>query len=129
MLLLFISSSSLWFIEIAAYQVPWGSWKFELNCSGADPCSIWWVLNTINSSLHSVQGTSVLSPFLHIGSVITLAAMIYKKSTVQLFEKHPCLYILTFGFVSAKITNKLVVSTWVFICFVFHFYLILVLWP
>lgn len=37
--------------------------------------------------------------------------MIYKKSAVQLFEKHPCLYILTFGFVSAKITNKLVVST------------------
>ncbi|XP_037741025.1 choline/ethanolaminephosphotransferase 1 isoform X1 [Chelonia mydas] len=56
------------------------------------------------------QGTSVLSPFLHIGSVIILAAMIYKKSAVQLFEKHPCLYILTFGFVSAKITNKLVVA-------------------
>ncbi|KAB1273838.1 Choline/ethanolaminephosphotransferase 1 [Camelus dromedarius] len=36
--------------------------------------------------------------------------MIYKKSAVQLFEKHPCLYILTFGFVSAKITNKLVVA-------------------
>lgn len=36
--------------------------------------------------------------------------MIYKKSAVQLFERHPCLYILTFGFVSAKITNKLVVS-------------------
>lgn len=36
--------------------------------------------------------------------------MIYKKSAIQLFEKHPCLYILAFGFVSAKITNKLVVS-------------------
>lgn len=36
--------------------------------------------------------------------------MIYKKSAVQLFENHPCLYILAFGFVSAKITNKLVVS-------------------
>lgn len=56
------------------------------------------------------QGTSVLSPVLHIGSVIVLAVMIYKKSAVQLFEKHPCLYILAFGFVSAKITNKLVVS-------------------
>lgn len=56
------------------------------------------------------QGTSVLSPVLHIGSVIILAVMIYKKSAVQLFEKHPCLYILAFGFVSAKITNKLVVS-------------------
>lgn len=63
----------------------------------------------------TIAGTSVLSPFLHIGSVITLAVMIYKKSAVQLFEKHPCLYILTFGFVSAKITNKLVVSASVFI--------------
>uniref|UniRef100_A0ACB8F6F2 Choline/ethanolaminephosphotransferase 1 n=1 Tax=Sphaerodactylus townsendi TaxID=933632 RepID=A0ACB8F6F2_9SAUR len=58
----------------------------------------------------TIAGTSVLSPFLHIGSVIALAAMIYKKSAVELFEKHPCLYILTFGFVSAKITNKLVVA-------------------
>lgn len=57
-----------------------------------------------------LQGTSVLSPVLHIGSVIILAMMIYKKSAVQLFENHPCLYILAFGFVSAKITNKLVVS-------------------
>ncbi|RMC21501.1 hypothetical protein DUI87_02367 [Hirundo rustica rustica] len=43
----------------------------------------------------TIAGTSVLSPFLHIGSVIALAAMIYKKSAVQLFERHPCLYILT----------------------------------
>ncbi|XP_078500254.1 choline/ethanolaminephosphotransferase 1 isoform X1 [Lissotriton helveticus] len=58
----------------------------------------------------TIAGTSVLSPMLHIGSVIVLAAMIYKKSAVQLFEKHPCLYILAFGFVSAKVTNKLVVA-------------------
>ncbi|KAJ8412094.1 hypothetical protein AAFF_G00143610 [Aldrovandia affinis] len=58
----------------------------------------------------TIAGTSVLSPVLHIGSVILLAIVIYKKSKVQLFEKHPCLYILAFGFVSAKITNKLVVA-------------------
>ncbi|RMC19663.1 hypothetical protein DUI87_03226 [Hirundo rustica rustica] len=58
----------------------------------------------------TLAGTSVLSPFLHIGSVIALAAMIYKKSAVQLFERHLCLYILTFGFVPAKITNQLVVA-------------------
>ncbi|RMB89488.1 hypothetical protein DUI87_34126 [Hirundo rustica rustica] len=58
----------------------------------------------------TLAGTSVLSPFLHIGSVIALAAMIYKKSTVQLFERHLCLYILTFVFVSAKITNQLVIA-------------------
>lgn len=58
----------------------------------------------------TTAGTSVLSPFFHIGTVITLAVMIYKKSSIQLFENHPCLYILAFGFVSAKITNKLVVA-------------------
>uniref|UniRef100_A0A8C9T0X2 Choline/ethanolaminephosphotransferase 1 n=1 Tax=Scleropages formosus TaxID=113540 RepID=A0A8C9T0X2_SCLFO len=58
----------------------------------------------------TIAGTSVLSPILHIGSVIVLAVMIHKKSAVQLFERHPCVYILAFGFVSAKITNKLVVA-------------------
>ncbi|XP_072336804.1 choline/ethanolaminephosphotransferase 1-like isoform X1 [Scyliorhinus torazame] len=58
----------------------------------------------------TIAGTSVLSPFLHIGAVIILALMIYKKSTSRLFENNPCLYILAFGFVSAKITNKLVVA-------------------
>ncbi|RMC03793.1 hypothetical protein DUI87_19546 [Hirundo rustica rustica] len=58
----------------------------------------------------TLAGTSVLSPFLHIGSLIASAAMIYKKPAVQLFERHLCLYILTFGFVAAKITNQLVVA-------------------
>ncbi|XP_014463990.2 cholinephosphotransferase 1 isoform X2 [Alligator mississippiensis] len=58
----------------------------------------------------TIAGTSVLSPGLHIGLIITLAIVIYKKSTTHLFENHPCLYVLTFGFVSAKITQKLVVA-------------------
>ncbi|XP_030071274.1 cholinephosphotransferase 1 [Microcaecilia unicolor] len=58
----------------------------------------------------TIAGTSVLSPGLHIGLVMTLAAMIYKKSTTGLFEKHSCLYTLTFGIVNTKITNKLVVA-------------------
>ncbi|KAH0616993.1 hypothetical protein JD844_028534 [Phrynosoma platyrhinos] len=62
------------------------------------------------TTMWDAKGTSVLSPGLHIGLIITLAIMIYKKSTTQLFEKHPCLYALTFGFVSAKITQKLVIA-------------------
>ncbi|KAI7798012.1 choline/ethanolamine phosphotransferase 1a, partial [Triplophysa rosa] len=58
----------------------------------------------------TIAGTSVLSPSFHIGVVITLALMIYKKSSEQLFEKHPCLYVVAFGFVSAKLTNRLVVA-------------------
>uniref|UniRef100_A0A803V9S2 Cholinephosphotransferase 1 n=1 Tax=Ficedula albicollis TaxID=59894 RepID=A0A803V9S2_FICAL len=58
----------------------------------------------------TIAGTSVLSPGLHIGLLITLAITIYKKSTTQLFEKHSCLYVLTFGLVNAKISQKLVVA-------------------
>ncbi|XP_035744859.1 cholinephosphotransferase 1 [Egretta garzetta] len=58
----------------------------------------------------TIAGTSVLSPGLHIGLLITLAIVIYKKSTTRLFEKHSCLYVLTFGFVNAKISQKLVVA-------------------
>lgn len=53
----------------------------------------------------------MLSPGLHIGLILTLAFIIFKKSSSQLFEHHPCLYILTFGTVIAKISNKLVVSS------------------
>ncbi|XP_072408111.1 cholinephosphotransferase 1 isoform X1 [Chiloscyllium punctatum] len=58
----------------------------------------------------TIAGTSVLSPALHIGLVIVMATVIYKKSTTRLFEDHPCLYILAFGCVASKITNKLVVA-------------------
>lgn len=57
------------------------------------------------------QDTSVLSPGLHIGLILTLAFIIFKKSSSRLFEHHPCLYILTFGTVISKISNKLVVSS------------------
>ncbi|XP_018620915.2 cholinephosphotransferase 1-like isoform X2 [Scleropages formosus] len=58
----------------------------------------------------TVAGTSVLSPGLHIGLILTMAFIIFKKSSSQLFELHPCLYILTFGLVTAKISIKLVVA-------------------
>ncbi|KAI4897178.1 hypothetical protein NFI96_015227 [Prochilodus magdalenae] len=58
----------------------------------------------------TVAGTSVLSPAFHIGVIISLAFLIYKLSPEQLFQKHPCLYFLAFGFASAKLTNRLVVA-------------------
>ncbi|XP_048659078.1 cholinephosphotransferase 1 isoform X3 [Marmota marmota marmota] len=57
----------------------------------------------------TIAGTSVLSPGLHIGLIIILAIMIYKKSATNVFEKHPCLYTLMFGCVFAKVAQKLVV--------------------
>lgn len=58
----------------------------------------------------TVADTSVLSPGLHISLILTLAFIIFKKSSSALFELHPCLYILTFGMVIAKISNKLVIA-------------------
>uniref|UniRef100_A0A8C5KPT3 Cholinephosphotransferase 1 n=1 Tax=Jaculus jaculus TaxID=51337 RepID=A0A8C5KPT3_JACJA len=57
----------------------------------------------------TIAGTSVLSPGLHIGIIIILATMIYKKSATNVFEQHPCLYTLMFGCVFAKVAQKLVV--------------------
>ncbi|XP_061433857.1 choline/ethanolaminephosphotransferase 1-like [Lethenteron reissneri] len=57
-----------------------------------------------------LQGTSVISPGFHIGSVMALAGMIAKKSAVGLLQAHPCAYALTFGLVATKITCKLVVA-------------------
>ncbi|XP_060934426.1 cholinephosphotransferase 1 [Limanda limanda] len=58
----------------------------------------------------TVADTSVLSPGLHIGLILTVAFMIFKMSSSRLFENHPCLYLLAFGMVIAKISNKLVVA-------------------
>ncbi|MCJ8734562.1 hypothetical protein PDJAM_G00236880 [Pangasius djambal] len=58
----------------------------------------------------TIAGTSVLSPAFHIAAVLVLAVLVYKTSAEQLFEKNPCLFVLAFGFGSAKLTNRLVVA-------------------
>ena len=52
----------------------------------------------------------MLSPIIPFAIPLVLALMIWKKSISQLFEMNPGLYILAFGMVNTKITNKLVVS-------------------
>lgn len=56
------------------------------------------------------QGTSVLSPVIPFGLVVVPAFIISQKSTDQVFENYPALYILAFGMVAAKVTNRLVVA-------------------
>lgn len=58
----------------------------------------------------TVADTSVLSPFIPFSLVIVPAFIIYQKSITHLYETHPCLYIITFGLVAAKVTNRLVVA-------------------
>ncbi|XP_045480422.1 cholinephosphotransferase 1 isoform X5 [Harmonia axyridis] len=58
----------------------------------------------------TVAGTSVLSPIIPFSMILVPAFIIYQKSTEHVYENHPALYILAFGLVAAKITNRLVVA-------------------
>uniref|UniRef100_A0A7N8WPT7 Cholinephosphotransferase 1 n=1 Tax=Mastacembelus armatus TaxID=205130 RepID=A0A7N8WPT7_9TELE len=60
--------------------------------------------------IYNISGCIVLSPGLHIGLILTMAFIIFKKSSSHLFEHYPCLYLLTFGMVISKISNKLVIA-------------------
>lgn len=57
-----------------------------------------------------MQGTSVISPVIPLLTVVLSAFIISQKSVDRVFETYPSLYIITFGMVAAKVTNKLVVS-------------------
>uniref|UniRef100_A0A2M3ZLX8 Putative sn-12-diacylglycerol ethanolamine-and cholinephosphotransferase n=1 Tax=Anopheles braziliensis TaxID=58242 RepID=A0A2M3ZLX8_9DIPT len=58
----------------------------------------------------TVAGTSVLSPIIPFLFVVVPAYVISQKSTEQLYENHPALYIMAFGMITAKVTNRLVVA-------------------
>ncbi|XP_043508053.1 cholinephosphotransferase 1 isoform X8 [Frieseomelitta varia] len=58
----------------------------------------------------TVAGTSVLSPIIPFTFVVVPAFIIYRKSAEHVYENHPALYILAFGMVAAKVTNRLVVA-------------------
>lgn len=42
--------------------------------------------------------------------MVVPAFIIYRKSAEHVYENHPALYILAFGMVAAKVTNRLVVG-------------------
>ncbi|XP_043268175.1 choline/ethanolaminephosphotransferase 1 isoform X4 [Venturia canescens] len=58
----------------------------------------------------TVAGTSVISPIIPFSFVVVPAFIIYRKSAEHVYENHPALYILAFGMVAAKVTNRLVVA-------------------
>ncbi|XP_053976152.1 cholinephosphotransferase 1-like isoform X2 [Hylaeus volcanicus] len=58
----------------------------------------------------TIAGTSVLSPIIPFSFVVLPAFIIYRKSAEHVYENHPALYILAFGMVAAKVTNRLVVA-------------------
>ncbi|XP_058836578.1 cholinephosphotransferase 1 isoform X3 [Topomyia yanbarensis] len=58
----------------------------------------------------TVAGTSVLSPIIPFLFVVVPAYVISQKSTDHIYENHPSLYIMAFGMITAKVTNRLVVA-------------------
>ncbi|XP_039745869.1 cholinephosphotransferase 1 isoform X2 [Pararge aegeria] len=58
----------------------------------------------------TVAGTSILSPVIPFSLVVVPAFIIFQKSESHVYENHPALYILAFGMVGAKVTNRLVVA-------------------
>lgn len=58
----------------------------------------------------SVAGTSVLSPSIPLTLVVLPAFIIAQKSPENIFTEHSSLYIVAFGMVGAKVTNKLVIA-------------------
>lgn len=71
----------------------------------------------LHENVIAFQGTSVLSPGIPLVSVIISGYVISQKSVTMMYENHPVLFIVTFGVVAAKVTNKLVVSYYR----IFHF--------
>merc|ERR1719336_3331174 len=58
----------------------------------------------------TVAGTSVLSPASPLFLLVIPAWVIAYKSDQNIYHSHPILYVLLFGLVGAKITNRLVVA-------------------
>ena len=63
------------------------------------------------------QDTSVLFPIAPLLAVIIPHLMIYYKSTSGVFDDNIVLFCITYGFVSSKITNRLVVGFMLFFLF------------
>ncbi|XP_013175152.1 PREDICTED: cholinephosphotransferase 1 isoform X4 [Papilio xuthus] len=65
---------------------------------------------TLGSDFWATKGTSILSPVIPFSLVVVPAFIIFQKSESHVYENHPSLYILAFGMVAAKVTNRLVVA-------------------
>lgn len=106
--------SPLLLLQLLLCHSEWRSWQKWLNCcckttdTHIIPANMCFCC-TLTVVLFA-QDTSVLSPSPQIALILSLAFIIFKKSTSLLFERHCCLYVLTFGMAISKISCKLVVS-------------------
>ncbi|XP_060577336.1 choline/ethanolaminephosphotransferase 1-like [Ruditapes philippinarum] len=62
----------------------------------------------VGKNKSTVAGSSTIFPIVPIGLVMALQVIIATKTSI--YTDQPCLYLVSFGFVSSKITNSLVVA-------------------
>uniref|UniRef100_A0A336M2Y2 diacylglycerol cholinephosphotransferase n=1 Tax=Culicoides sonorensis TaxID=179676 RepID=A0A336M2Y2_CULSO len=107
-----IFGPSIWMTKIFGFHM----WHFmglaTIVCSSWAMSYFFSVIRAggIGKNGSTVAGTSVISPIIPFSLVVVPAFIISQKSIVQIYEEHPTLYILAFGMVAAKVTNRLVVA-------------------
>ncbi|XP_045492734.1 cholinephosphotransferase 1 isoform X2 [Colias croceus] len=103
-----------WAYQIPGLEVPWRLKVFSLAVAG----QLYFIINFLSTfrvrgcgkNGSTVAGTSILSPVIPFSFVVVPAFIIFQKSESHVYENHPALYILAFGMVAAKVTNRLVVA-------------------
>ncbi|XP_065370593.1 cholinephosphotransferase 1 isoform X3 [Calliphora vicina] len=109
----FIFGPEFWMTKIFGNLELWSSL-----CLMTIVCGIWSLSHIFSVVLaggvgkngSTVAGTSVLSPSIPLTLVVLPAFIIAQKSPESIFTEHPSLYIVAFGMVAAKVTNKLVIA-------------------
>ncbi|KAL8589233.1 hypothetical protein ACOMHN_017034 [Nucella lapillus] len=64
----------------------------------------------IGKNKSTVAGSSTVFPLFPMAIVLALTIMLVFKSPSSVYEHNPCLYLLTYGILLAKVTNRLVVA-------------------
>ncbi|XP_058054311.1 cholinephosphotransferase 1 isoform X3 [Anopheles bellator] len=104
---------SIWMTKIFGQLQLWSSMAImTIICGGWSLLHFGAVIRAggVGKNGSTVAGTSVLSPIIPFLFVVVPAYVISQKSTDHIYENHPALYIMAFGMITAKVTNRLVVA-------------------
>ncbi|KAL9955806.1 hypothetical protein ACROYT_G037189 [Oculina patagonica] len=111
--------SGIFGVQVWSRQVPYFDVTMKAVIFGISVCGSIYALSTIFIQIYeggkgkngsTVAGTSVISPLFPIAVMIYMAYLTARTSSTNLFQKHPCLFVMAFGMACSKITIKLVVG-------------------
>lgn len=94
-------------LQFIVFYVFLGLAQVFIQLAMAFPVILWGGAGKNGSTL---AGTSVLSPVVPLSLILVPAVLIAWKSPESLFLQDPTIYLLTFGCVAARVTNRLVVA-------------------